>query len=148
MTVTLFKTSALRLQRIIFIGIVPTHPLPTSRIPAQASLAKAVPFLTLLNTTPGKGNRLQSQTEKFGTELEPHMLQDKFQPLFLYRNPLVHNIQARPPAGTSPIKDRNIKSVIPCTNTITHHVTCQRRRTLDRRSVMPAGASPLPLPMW
>lgn len=88
--------------------------------------------MTLLNTTPEKSNQPQRQTEAFGTELMAHTLQDKFQPTFPYTNPLVHKIQARQPTWISPIKDRIIKGMILCTNSISHPVTCKRRRTLDR----------------
>lgn len=77
-----------------------------------------------------------------------HMLQDKFQPPFLYANPLVHNIQARQPTRTSHSKRRIFKSIILCTNFISHPGTCKRRRTLDRIFGMPTGASPLLLHYW
>ena len=129
MTVIHFKTSSLGLPRVVFTCTVPTIIFQPVEFLLRWHLQKLLNFwLYVLNISPGKRNWLQGPREEFDTE-PLHTCSETNSSLCPHTQTHSHTTsKADNLPGPPSSKDRIIKSMILCTNSI----TCRGRKTLDR----------------
>lgn len=146
MTVMLFKTSSLILQMILFIRTVPTIIFQPVEFLLRHHLQKLSHFWLYW---------IQLQEKALGCKVrQKSLVQSWWHTCSKTSSSLCSRMQthlcttSKPDnlPRSPPSKDRIIKIMILCTNSISHPIICERR-TLERIFEMPTGASPLPLLM-
>lgn len=126
----IFKTSPLRLQKILFIGTVPSS--SNQQNTYSGITCKNCPIYDFIEY-----NSRKKQSATTSDRSIWHRADGTHAPRQVPAYVPIHKSTcaqdpSQEPTWISPIKDRIIKGMILCTNSITHPVTCKRRRTLDR----------------